>query len=133
MGCEHLQQSRLFDELCALLFTSLRSSHILRSSSLTRCSPISPAGFALILVGGSFALVLCGSVTFVLGCILFPWVIGFVMLLYLVGIMSSLTGIGRAILCCTVPEQSPSLPKDVSRQLFSKLPIIWAEKGISKK
>ncbi|KAL0928518.1 hypothetical protein M5K25_000405 [Dendrobium thyrsiflorum] len=129
MGDDHQQQSRLFDELCALLLTFLRSPHLLLSSSLSpslrlsagavayrwpRCSQISPTGFALLLVGASFALLLCGSITFVLGCILFPWVMGFVMVLYFVGIISSLSDIGKAILCPAVPEPSQASPKEVS-------------------
>ncbi|PKU85325.1 hypothetical protein MA16_Dca003064 [Dendrobium catenatum] len=129
MSGDHQQQSRLFDEMCALFLTFLRSPHLFLSSSLPPSmrlsagavayrrpcwSQISPTGFALLLAGASFALLLCGSVTFVLGCILFPWVMGFVMVLFFVGIISSLSDIGKAILCPAVPEPSQASPKEVS-------------------
>ncbi|XP_008790765.2 uncharacterized protein LOC103707859 isoform X1 [Phoenix dactylifera] len=141
------QTSKLFYELCALLLTILRSPHLAIPSSdasseeappyprpplsvatarsrAARRPPVSPAGFASLLLGVSFALMLCGSVTFVIGFILMPWVIGLVMVFYLVGIVSSLSGLGRAILCPATPSPSASSPKDISGQLFSKLPII---------
>ncbi|XP_072972574.1 uncharacterized protein [Typha angustifolia] len=112
------QQSRLIYELCALLFTILRSPTESppplppppgrRSRSSMRASHVSPAGFASLLLGVSLALMLCGSVTFVVGFILMPWVIGLVMFFYFVGIVSYLSGMGRAFLC----PSPPSSPKE---------------------
>ncbi|KAF5929885.1 hypothetical protein HYC85_000074 [Camellia sinensis] len=68
---------------------------------------ISPAGFASLLLGISLALMLCGSVTFFIGFLLMPWVLGLVMVFYVVGIVSSLSMIGRAILCHTTSPASP--------------------------
>nr|XP_010909205.1 uncharacterized protein LOC105035356 [Elaeis guineensis] len=144
------QTSRLFYELCALLLTILRSPHLAIPSSdaspaeappsprpplaaaaaaaarsrVARRPQVSPVGFASLLLGASLALMLCGSVTFVIGFILMPWVIGLVMVFYFVGIVSNLSGLGRAILCPATRSPAASSPKDISGQLFSKLPII---------
>ncbi|XP_020591363.1 uncharacterized protein LOC110032168 [Phalaenopsis equestris] len=104
MGEEEQQQSGLFYELCSLVLALLRSPHIFFRSVGAPCgSPqrleISRAGLASLFLGVSLALMLCGSITFVLGCILMPWVIGFVIVFYLLGIVSSLSEIGKAILC----------------------------------
>lgn len=79
------------------------------SSSLSRRSPhqISPAGFASLLLGISLALMLCGSVTFFIGFILMPWVLGLVMVFYVVGIVSSLSMLGRSILCYATAPSNP--------------------------
>ncbi|OAY69528.1 hypothetical protein ACMD2_12421 [Ananas comosus] len=108
------QQSRLIYELCALLLTILRPpSHPPATRTGRRAvapARVTPAGFASLLLGASLALMLCGSVTFVIGFILMPWVIGLVMVFYFVGVVSSLSGLGRAILC----PDSPSSPKEIS-------------------
>ncbi|CAI9093175.1 OLC1v1028609C1 [Oldenlandia corymbosa var. corymbosa] len=84
---------------------------------------ITPAGFASLLLGISLALMLCGSVTFFIGFMLMPWVVGLVMVFYFVGLVSSLSVLGRAILChssssppCSAP---PSPRKDCSSWKFS--------------
>ncbi|GMN49267.1 hypothetical protein TIFTF001_018436 [Ficus carica] len=79
------------------------------SSSLSRRSPhqISPAGFASLLLGISLALMLCGSVTFFIGFILMPWILGLVMVFYVVGIVSSLSMLGRSILCYATAPSNP--------------------------
>ena len=110
------QQSRVFYELSALVLNLLRSPP--SPTSFTDHSPevyalrrptatqISPAGFASLLLGISLALMLCGSVTFFIGFILMPWVLGLVMVFYFVGIVSSLSVLGRAIIChATAPEK----------------------------
>ncbi|XP_057484787.1 uncharacterized protein LOC130771222 [Actinidia eriantha] len=123
------QQSRVFCELSAMILNILRSppapidfsdhSPAMRplpavSSSRRRVAstpPISPSGFASLLLGISLALMLCGSVTFFIGFMLMPWVLGLVMFFYVVGIVSSLSMLGRAILCHTNPAASPASPR----------------------
>ncbi|KAL2233731.1 UNVERIFIED_CONTAM: hypothetical protein Sindi_1553100, partial [Sesamum indicum] len=61
---------------------------------------ITPAGFASLLLGISLALMLCGSLTFFIGFLLMPWVLGLTMFFYFVGVVSSISMIGRTILCC---------------------------------
>ncbi|XP_020229870.1 uncharacterized protein LOC109810736 [Cajanus cajan] len=102
-------QSRLFCELSALLFNLLRSP-IVPDSPPSRSPPppppqITPAGFASLLLGISVALMLCGSVTFFIGFMLMPWVLGLVMLLYVAGVVSSLSFLGRSILCYATPRK----------------------------
>ncbi|XP_022960441.1 uncharacterized protein LOC111461173 [Cucurbita moschata] len=79
-------------ELSSVISSS--SSRILPSSQMTS------AGFASLLLGISLALMLCGSVTFFLGFILMPWILVFAMIFYVVGIVSSLSMLGRSMLCC---------------------------------
>ncbi|KAK1365646.1 Polyadenylate-binding protein like [Heracleum sosnowskyi] len=116
------QQSRVFHDLSALILNILRSppspiqfsDHsppTSRRSSPPSLPQLTPAGFASLLLGISLALMLCGSVTFFIGFLLMPWVIGLVMVFYFVGIVSSLSMIGRAILCYTLSPPSPR--KDV--------------------
>ncbi|CAA2965268.1 uncharacterized protein LOC111369293 isoform X1 [Olea europaea var. sylvestris] len=117
-------QGKIFYELSALVLNILRSpstpvdfSDEIRPG---RCPPertepvmqqITPAGFASLLLGVSLTLMLSGSVTFFIGFMLMPWVLGLVMFLYFVGMVSSISMIGRAILCY---GSSPSSPrKDV--------------------
>ncbi|CAK9144323.1 unnamed protein product [Ilex paraguariensis] len=125
------QQSGALYELSALIMNILRSppssvdfsdrspvmqhqpgevSSSLRASAVAM-PQITPAGFASLLLGISLALMLCGSVTFFIGFILMPWVLGLVMVFYFVGIVSSLSMLGRAILCYTTSPPTP--PKDV--------------------
>ncbi|XP_059633515.1 uncharacterized protein LOC132276202 isoform X3 [Cornus florida] len=132
------QQSRVFYELSTLIFNLLRSpptpisfsddSPVMPtpppavSSSRRRPPPsappqITPAGFASLLLGISLALMLCGSVTFFIGFMLMPWVLGLVIVFYLVGIVSSLSMLGRAILCYTTAPPSPR----------KEVPEIWSD------
>ncbi|KAL3649900.1 hypothetical protein CASFOL_006303 [Castilleja foliolosa] len=106
-------QSKILYELSSLVFNILRSPPLpvdfldqAPSVLIQRRRPegpsfqqISPAGFASLLLGISLSLMLCGSVTFILGFILMPWVLGLVIFFYFVGIMSSISMIGRSILC----------------------------------
>ncbi|KAG6479879.1 hypothetical protein ZIOFF_063355 [Zingiber officinale] len=85
-------------DLCAILLAAFRTSHLLPR--------LSPAGLASFLLGASFSMMLGGSMTFLLGFLLFPWVVGLVMLLYLVGLVSSLSGLGRSIICRISPLES---------------------------
>lgn len=118
------QQSRVFHELSALILNILRSppspiqfsDHSPATSRRSSLPQLTPAGFASLLLGISLALMLCGSVTFFIGFLLMPWVIGLVMVFYFVGIVSSLSMIGRAILCHTLSPPSPR--KDVPGTFF---------------
>lgn len=119
------QQSRAFYELSALVLNLMRSppSPISFSDEAPMMSPavsssrrlvpaqISPVGFASLLLGISLTLMLCGSVTFFLGFILMPWVIGLVMVLYVAGVVSTLSTLGRSILCYATAPSTPR--KDV--------------------
>ncbi|KAL6570898.1 hypothetical protein OROGR_000448 [Orobanche gracilis] len=116
-------QSKILYELSALVFNILRSpqpsvdfsdQHPVVSRRRRTEGPsfqqISPAGFASLLLGISLSLMLCGSVTFLLGFILMPWVLGLVIFLYFLGIVSSISMIGRAILC---HDSAPPPKKDI--------------------
>ncbi|XP_010090643.2 uncharacterized protein LOC21400444 [Morus notabilis] len=114
------QQSGVLYELSSLVLNILRSppspipfsDHSLPApapasvqSSRRSLQQISPAGFASLLLGISLALMLCGSVTFFIGFILMPWVLGLVMVFYVAGIVSSLSMLGRSLLCyATAPS-----------------------------
>ncbi|KAL8520198.1 hypothetical protein ACS0TY_010931 [Phlomoides rotata] len=109
-------QSRIFYELSALVLNIIRSPPTSidfsdQSPARIREGPsfqhITPAGFASLLLGISLSLMLCGSVTFFLGFLLMPWVLGLVIFLYFVGIVSSISMIGRAILCQNSAPPSP--------------------------
>ncbi|XP_042375597.1 uncharacterized protein LOC121969523 [Zingiber officinale] len=119
------QLSRLISELCSRLVALLNRAPALPPAGAPpaprRRLPrrMSPAGFASLLLGASLALMLCGSVTFVIGFMLMPWVIGLVMVLYFAGILSNLSAGGRAFL---FPNSCPSIPKEMSGSLLSKLP-----------
>ncbi|XP_021644302.2 uncharacterized protein LOC110638158 [Hevea brasiliensis] len=105
------QQSRIFDELSALVLNLLRSPpspipfsdqspEIPSEYSRRRSSAppqISPAGFASLMLGISLALMLCGSLTFFIGFILMPWVLGLVMFFYVAGIVSTISMLGRSL------------------------------------
>ncbi|KAK4413187.1 hypothetical protein Salat_2731200 [Sesamum alatum] len=115
--------SKIFYELSALVLNIMRSPPPSPSSTIDfadqtgvghrrrREEPsfqqMTPAGFASLLLGISLALMLCGSVTFFLGFILMPWVLGLVIFLYFVGVVSSISMIGRAILCYNSAPPSP--------------------------
>ncbi|KAF9688981.1 hypothetical protein SADUNF_Sadunf01G0044400 [Salix dunnii] len=109
-------QSRVFDELSALVFSLLRSSTPISFSEQIplpatpvrrRLPKITPAGFASLLLGMSLSLMLCGSVTFFIGFLLMPWVLGLVMVFYVAGIVSTISMLGRSLLChATAPPSS---------------------------
>ena len=114
------QQSRALYELSALVLDLLRSPPVpLNFSDQAPAAPrrsaagsggqaqISPAGFASLLLGISVALMLCGSVTFFIGFMLMPWVLGLVMVFYVAGIVSSLSVLGRSILCYATAPSTP--------------------------
>ncbi|GAB4839751.1 hypothetical protein Ancab_020461 [Ancistrocladus abbreviatus] len=127
------QQSRVFYELSSLVLNILRSppatmqlsDDIPPEPSSRRRGPamprISPAGFASLMLGISLSLMLCGSLTFFIGFMLMPWVLGLVMVFYFVGLVSSLSVLGRSILCYAASSSSsswysspPSPSKEVS-------------------
>ncbi|KAG2706571.1 hypothetical protein I3843_05G098000 [Carya illinoinensis] len=128
------EQSRIFYELSALVLNILRSppspipfsensppAAMTTSSSSASRRPssavqISPAGFASLLLGISLALMLCGSVTFFIGFILMPWVLGLVMVLYVAGIVSTVSMLGRSLLCYATAPPTPR--KDVPAWKF---------------
>ena len=109
------QQSRVLDELSALVFNLLRSpstpiSQFPVPSTLVRrrrLPGLTPGGFASLLLGISLTLMLCGSVTFFIGFLLMPWVLGLVMVLYVAGILSTISMLGRSILCYAMTPPSP--------------------------
>jgi len=121
------QQSRVFEELSALVLNLLRSPTPVSFSDqipmpttpLRRRLPeITPAGFASLLLGMSLTLMLCGSVTFFIGFLLMPWVLGLVMVFYVAGIVSTISMLGRSLLCyATAPPSSPrkEIPGNYSR------------------
>ncbi|KAB2090491.1 hypothetical protein ES319_A03G126500v1 [Gossypium barbadense] len=118
------QQSRFFYELLVLVLNLLRLPTIPlpfsdqpaaperiplpRTASMTT---IPPAGFAWLMLGISISLMLCGSVTFFIGFMLMPWVLGLVMVCYVVGIVSTVSMLGRSILCYAMAH--PSRRKDI--------------------
>ncbi|KAL4331637.1 hypothetical protein AHAS_Ahas13G0520000 [Arachis hypogaea] len=116
------QQSRVLCELSALVFSLLRNplpGHLAlpdggpasvvpvppSASAYRRAPEITPAGFASLLLGISVALMLCGSVTFLIGFMLMPWVLGLVMVFYVAGIVSTLSLLGRSLLCFLTPRK----------------------------
>ena len=124
------QQSKVFHELSALVLNILRSppspipfsddspapmttirsaaaSASRRSSSEAAVAQITPAGFASLMLGISLALMLCGSVTFFIGFLLMPWVLGLIMVFYVAGIVSTISVLGRAILCYATSPPTP--------------------------
>ncbi|GLT38866.1 hypothetical protein SLA2020_130840 [Shorea laevis] len=114
------QQSKVLYELSALVLSLLRSPPAsipftdqspVQSrrppSSTSTTNPITPAGFAFLMLGISVALMLCGSVTFFIGFMLMPWVIGLVMVFYVVGIVSTVSMLGRSILYSVKAPSSP--------------------------
>ncbi|XP_050372005.1 uncharacterized protein LOC126789954 isoform X2 [Argentina anserina] len=131
------QHSRIFHELSSLVLSLLRSppSPVHFSDHPTALSPtgpnsssfpqtttsasetrryaapsqISPAGLAFLMLGISMALMLCGSVTFFIGFLLMPWVLGLVMVFYVAGVVSTLSVLGKSILCYASPP--PTSPR----------------------
>ncbi|KAK7306390.1 hypothetical protein VNO77_44328 [Canavalia gladiata] len=110
------EQSRALYELSALVLNLIRSPPTpLTFSDDVPAVPsrrsaqgqISPAGFASLLLGISVALMLCGSVTFFIGFMLMPWVLGLVMVFYVAGIVSTLSVLGRSILCYATAPPTP--------------------------
>ncbi|XVE85357.1 hypothetical protein DITRI_Ditri17bG0084500 [Diplodiscus trichospermus] len=115
------QQSRVFYELSALVLNLLRSPpapmHFADQSPepaivhhpppASTTTTISPAGFAWLMLGISVSLMLCGSVTFFIGFMLMPWVIGLIMVFYVAGIVSTVSMLGRSILCYAMAPPSP--------------------------
>lgn len=104
---QHQEFNRVFCELSSLILSVIRylpgpdfSSGEESLVIQRRLPPMTPGGFAALLMGVSMAMMLCGSVTFFIGFMLLPWVLCLVMVLYVVGVLSSLSTIGRAILCC---------------------------------
>uniref|UniRef100_A0A6M2EP73 Uncharacterized protein n=1 Tax=Populus davidiana TaxID=266767 RepID=A0A6M2EP73_9ROSI len=121
------QQSRVFEELSALVLNLLRSPTPVSFSDQIpmpttpvrrRLPEITPAGFASLLLGMSLTLMLCGSVTFFIGFLLMPWVLGLVMVFYVAGIVTTISMLGRSLLCyATAPPSSPrkEIPGNYSR------------------
>ncbi|KAL0004612.1 hypothetical protein SO802_012173 [Lithocarpus litseifolius] len=124
------QQSKVFHELSALVLNILRSpptpipfsddspapmtttrsaaaSASRRSSREASVAQITPAGFASLMLGISLALMLCGSVTFFIGFLLMPWVLGLIMVFYVAGIVSTISVLGRSLLCYATSPPTP--------------------------
>ncbi|XP_047973744.1 uncharacterized protein LOC125216151 isoform X2 [Salvia hispanica] len=112
-------QSKVLYELSALVLNIIRSPPTAaprRRWDALSFQSMTPAGFASLLLGISLSLMLCGSVTFFLGFMLMPWVLGLVVFLYFVGIVSSISMIGRAILCHNPAPPSPT--KEIPYSIF---------------
>ncbi|KAK6281828.1 hypothetical protein POUND7_015653 [Theobroma cacao] len=115
------QQSRVFYELSALVLSLLRSpltpmpfsdhspapARRPHPPSTSTSTTISPAGFAWLMLGISVSLMLCGSVTFFIGFMLMPWILCLVMVFYVAGIVSTVSMLGRSILCYAMAPPSP--------------------------
>ncbi|XP_075658073.1 uncharacterized protein LOC142628025 [Castanea sativa] len=124
------QQSKVFHELSALVLNILRyppapiplsddspapmtttrsaeASASRRSSTEAAVAQITPAGFASLMLGISLALMLCGSVTFFIGFLLMPWILGLIMVFYVAGIVSTISVLGRSLLCYATPPPTP--------------------------
>ncbi|GMH15111.1 hypothetical protein Nepgr_016952 [Nepenthes gracilis] len=140
MSSRQDQQSTVFHELSSVVLNILRSpptpiqipddvmplERSVSSSSVRRrpvpaMPQITPVGFASLMLGISLALMLCGSVTFFIGFMLMPWVLGLAVVFYFVGFVSSLSVLGRSILCCATSSSyspPPSPQKDVPAWKF---------------
>lgn len=128
--------SRVLNELTLLLYNLLQSPpspielfsgdpcyatvpsspRLRRRGVVAAAAPITPSGFASLLLGISIALMLCGSLTFLIGIMLMPWVLGLVMLFYLVGFVSSLSVLGRSIICYATAASSHRAPLRSTRK-----------------
>jgi hypothetical protein len=122
------EQSRAFYDLSTIVLNLLRSPPTPLNFSdhqpgppLRRLPPpqISPAGFASLLLGISVALMLCGSVTFFIGFVLMPWVLGLIMVLYVAGIVTTISDLGRSILCYVTTAPEPPR-KDIPGKIQKK-------------
>ncbi|KAK8924221.1 hypothetical protein KSP39_PZI019452 [Platanthera zijinensis] len=125
MRSEDQQQHEAVNDLCALLWTALRSppipipfagtdspvapaiqSGLRRDPAASgRLPPMSPSGMASLMLGISLSLMFCGSVAFVIGFMMMPWVLSMAMLLYFLGIVYSVFGMCKAALIS--PASSP--------------------------
>ncbi|KAG6791341.1 hypothetical protein POTOM_000458 [Populus tomentosa] len=133
------QQSRVFEELSALVLNLLRSPTPVSFSDQIpmpttpvrrRLPEITPAGFASLLLGMSLTLMLCGSVTFFIGFLLMPWVLGLVMVFYVAGIVTTISMLGRSLLCyATAPPSSPrkEIPGNYSRIPRKAVCNLWED------
>ncbi|WRX13507.1 hypothetical protein QQP08_005994 [Theobroma cacao] len=131
------QQSRVFYELSALVLSLLRSpltpmpfsdhspapARRPHPPSTSTSTTISPAGFAWLMLGISVSLMLCGSVTFFIGFMLMPWILCLVMVFYVAGIVSTVSMLGRSILCYAMAPPSPrkDIPGNVDNSCFKML------------
>lgn len=121
-GNQQENRSMAFHELSALVLNIIRNppppfefsdqAPAARRRSGPSFQQITPAGFASLLLGISLSLMLCGSLTFFIGFVLMPWVLGLVIFFYFVGVVSSISMIGRAILCCNSAPPSPRKDAD---------------------
>ncbi|KAJ6830658.1 uncharacterized protein M6B38_353245 [Iris pallida] len=116
--------SRVLDDVCALLLTILRPPQPSRRRAETGTPPLTPAAVASVLMGASVALVLCGSVTFLIGMMMMPWVIGLVVFCYFMGFLSSLKSLGIAILCAFFASRVENEFRGCQRKIFSEVPTI---------
>lgn len=113
------QQSRVFYELGSMIIQLLTSPplplqfpilhsavEVGTSSSSQPSATMSPATFGSLFIGISVALMLFGSVTFLIGLVLMPLVVGLVLLFYFAALVSSLSELGRSILCPSDSDKS---------------------------
>ncbi|PKU79145.1 hypothetical protein MA16_Dca000489 [Dendrobium catenatum] len=116
------RSSRLLDELCAFLFTTLRfprteipcAGHTALAAR-ERLPPLSPGGLTALMLGISLSLMLSGSITFMIGFMMMPWVLGMVMLLYFIGLFSIISMLWKVVLrLSSSPSPSRSFLKGIS-------------------
>ncbi|MFQ6669146.1 hypothetical protein Gotur_034504 [Gossypium turneri] len=93
---------------CVIYELSALVLNLLRSPPTPVPTKISAVGFAWLMLGISVSLMLCGSVTFFLGFMLMPWVLGLLMFFYVAGIVSTISMLGRSILCYAMAPPSPT-------------------------
>ncbi|MBA0837782.1 hypothetical protein Goarm_009909 [Gossypium armourianum] len=93
---------------CVIYELSALVLNLLRSPPTPVPTKISAVGFAWLMLGISVSLMLCGSVTFFLGFMLMPWVLGLLMFFYVAGLVSTISMLGRSILCYAMAPPSPT-------------------------
>ncbi|XP_039065405.1 uncharacterized protein LOC120210810 isoform X1 [Hibiscus syriacus] len=115
------QQSRVFQDLSALVLNLLRVPTTAAEMFFSEQSPasemrryprtITPAGVGWLMLGISVSMMFCGSIAFLIGLMLMPWVVGLAIVLYLAGLVSTVSTLGRSILCYAIAPLLP--PKDI--------------------
>ncbi|WCJ38789.1 hypothetical protein M5689_019826 [Euphorbia peplus] len=113
------QLSKAFHELSVLVLNLLKSpmgsfsDQEVRRRRSSAPPQITPAGFASLMLGISLALMMCGSLTFFIGFMLMPWVLGLVMVFYVVGVITTISMLGRSLLCYVLAPAPSSSGKDI--------------------
>lgn len=109
MPSEQQSHDQHRDQLsCVIYELSALVLNLLRSPPTPVPTKISAVGFVWLMLGISVSLMFCGSVTFFLGFMLMPWVLGLLMFFYVAGIVSTISMVGRSILCYAMAPPSPA-------------------------